>query len=389
LARTVFQLVKEDEEMKKLVAISAVLLLAAPAMAADWSFYGSQRVATFYVANDYGDGTAVDRFGVGTAGSGEDDDWGLQWNFQSNSRLGARVKADKVTGHIELALKGTDGGDLDVGTRRAYGVWKFTDNASLKVGKDYSAAERFISSQVFNGDDGLEGSGEFYTRRPGQLGLTVGDFNLSLITNALNTTQGGIAPAGSDPDWNLPKAEASYLLKFGSFDLRPFGGVQYFKVSEGASVLTDDLDIWSYAIGIDSIINLGALTIGAQVSYGQNWNNANWQNSAVTAPASASASLDGTDDVNDATTWMGELVVGYKLTDTLKFEAGFGYRSDDPDTPGSDADEMWALYGQAVFTLAPGVYLIPEIGYYDLMDNAAGDNEGYTWYAGAKWQIDF
>jgi len=38
---------------------------------------------------------------------------------------------------------------------------------------------------------------------------------------------------------------------------------------------------------------------------------------------------------------------------------------------------------------APGVYLVPEAGYLDKMDNFAGDDEGYQWYAGAKWQIDF
>ena len=86
---------------------------------------------------------------------------------------------------------------------------------------------------------------------------------------------------------------------------------------------------------------------------------------------------------------MAGLVVGFKFTDTLKFEVGAGYRSDDPDTPGSDADEMWAVYGQTVVTLAPGVYIVPEIGYWDLMDNAAGTDQGYSWYAGAKWQIDF
>jgi hypothetical protein len=44
---------------------------------------------------------------------------------------------------------------------------------------------------------------------------------------------------------------------------------------------------------------------------------------------------------------------------------------------------------QAAVTLAPGVYIVPEIGYQDFMDNAAGNDEGYQWYAGAKWQIDF
>ena len=81
--------------MKKLIAVCAVLLFVAPAFAADWSFYGSERIATWYNSRDYGDGVGA---------NGENDDQGTQWYFQGNSRLGAKVKADKVTGQIELAL---------------------------------------------------------------------------------------------------------------------------------------------------------------------------------------------------------------------------------------------------------------------------------------------
>lgn len=364
--------------MKKSALVLVFLLWAATAFAADWSFYGSQRLATFYVADDFGDVAQAD---------GEEDDWGLQWNFQSNSRIGAKAKADKVSGHIELALKGSDGGDIDVGTRRAYGLWKFTDNAALKVGKDFSPVTRFCSGQVFAEDTAHLGSGQFYAKRPGQIGLQIGGFEIAAITNALVTT--GIAPANSDPDWNLPKLEAAFQLKFGNFDLRPFGGVQYFKIDQAASTLTDDLEIWSYVAGIDGSLSLGAFYLAGQISYGQNWSNANWANSRVTANSSSLASLDGTDDVNDAVSWMAMLVAGLNFTPQLKFEVGAAYRSDDPDTPGSDPDEMWQVYVQSVITLAPGVFLVPEVGYFDLMDNAAGVDQGYQWYAGAKWQIDF
>ena len=386
--------------MKKLIAIFAVLLLAAPAFAADWAFYGSQRMATFYVADDYGD------FPV----NGEEDDWGLQWNFQTNSRLGAKVKADKVNGHIELGLKGTDGGDLDVGTRRAYGTWKFSDNASLKVGKDYSPVTRFLSGQVFGEDAGLLGLGDFYGRRPGQIGLSIGSFDIAFMTNALNTSgysittinngvpttisAPGVAPTGSDLDNNFPKVEASWMLKFGSFDIRPFGGFQYFKVAstdttEANNTLVDDLDVYSYVVGIDSMLNIGAFYIGGQVAYGMNWGNANWSGPLLGGSAGSQALLDGNDDVKDTTSYMAMLVAGLKFTDTLTFEVGGGYRADDPDVDNVDKDECWNIYGQVVITMAPGVYLVPEAGYLDKMDNFAGEDEGYEWYAGAKWQIDF
>jgi hypothetical protein len=376
--------------MKKLIAIFAVLLLAAPAMAADWSFYGSQRMATFYVYDDFGDFPPA---------SGEDDDWGLQWDFQTNSRLGARVKADKVTGHIELGLAGTNGIDSDVSTRRAYGIWKFSDNAGLKVGKDYTPVTRFISGQVFGEDAGLLGAGNFYGRRPGQLALQLGDFEIAAITNALVTKSYtgplSVAPANSDPDWNLPKIEASWLLKLGSFDIRPFGGVQYFKVEEGNSTLTDDIDVWSYVVGLDSMLNIGAFYVGGQVAYGINWDNALWSGkgsggSALGGTAGSYAVLDGTDDTKDCISYSAMLVAGLNFTPQMKFEVGAGYRSDEPDdVDGIDQDELWAVYGQLVLTLAPGVFLVPEVGYTDKMDNFLGDDEGYQWYAGAKWQIDF
>ena len=378
--------------MKKLIAIFAVLLLAAPAFAADWAFYGSQRMATFYVYDDFGDAEV----------NGESDDWRLDWNFQTNSRLGAKVKADKVSGHIELGLKGTDGGDLDVGTRRAFGVWKFADNASLKVGKDYSPVTRFLSGQVFGEDAGLLGLGDFYGRRPGQIGLQLGGFEIAAITNALTTSSypglpaglSSVAPTGSDPDNNYPKLEASWMLKFGSFDIRPFGGFQYFKVAstdttEAAGTLTDDVDVYAYVVGLDAMLNIGAFYIGAQGSYGINWNNANWSGPLVGGTAGSFAILQDGDDVKDTTSWMAMGVVGLKFTDTLTFEVGGGFRSDDVDFDEADADEAWTIYGQAVITMAPGVFLIPEAGYLDKLDNFLGNDEGYQYYVGAKWQIDF
>ena len=79
--------------------------------------------------------------------------------------------------------------------------------------------------------------------------------------------------------------------------------------------------------------------------------------------------------------WSGLLVGGLKFTDTLKFEAGGGYRSDNADgAPGfSQKDDSWIVYVQAVITLAPGVYIVPEVGYYDFMDDVAGNSQGYRW----------
>jgi hypothetical protein len=388
LAKTCFQSLRRIDEMKKFIAIFVVLLLASPAMAAEWSFFGSQRMATFYIADDYGDAEV----------NGSGDDWGLRWDFQGNSRVGARVKADKVGGYIELALTATnggDGGDGGVNTRRAFGTWKFSDNATLKVGKDYSPVTEFISGQVFDSDNGLLGSGNFYGRRPAGLFLEIGKLEMALLNNP--TTTAGLNDTGEvanlngiDPDWNLPRFEAAYTLKMDAFSLRPFGGIQYFKVDQGASLLTDDIDILSYVVGLGANFNIGAFRIGAMGAYGQNWGNTNSWAGGRWGQTYARATLDGTDDTNDAKSFQGMLNAGLKFSDTVNFEVGVGYRNDDADVSGVDNAEAWETYANVVLTLAPGVFLIPEAGYiYYGDDPVTDDDAGYRWYAGAKWQINF
>jgi hypothetical protein len=363
--------------MKKWLALFSVLLVSAPALAADWEFSGSQRLATFWNHNDFGDFTI----------NGEDDDSGLTWDFQTNSRLEAKVKADKVKGHIELGLKGSNGSDIDVGTRRAYGTWKFMEGGGLTVGKDYSPIIQFTSGQVIDEDLGLAGLGTNDGFRPGQIRLELGDFQIAAITAFDGQTLGG---DGSDLDRYLPKFEASYAGKLGSFSFTPAAGFQYLKEEQGASaVLTDNVDIISYILGLELGYEIGAFYVKAAGGWGQNWSNANWNRDGYTSNLNAGAALNGAgDDTEDCLSWQAALILGYKISDELLLEAGAGYRSDDNDAA-TDEDTAWSGYLQAVVTLAPGVYLVPEVGYFDFMDDNAGNDEGYRWYAGAKWQIDF
>ena len=118
---------------------------------------------------------------------------------------------------------------------------------------------------------------------------------------------------------------------------------------------------------------------------------------SVATTAGGLATWDGDDDTNDVKTIQAALVAGIKVSDMMAFEGGFGWRQDDPDydtPPGGTGDfdnkeKPWAAYVQGVFTLAPGVYLVPEIGYFDWDSDYADNDAGSTWYAGGKWQIDF
>ena len=396
--------------MKKLFVMCAVLLFVAPAFAADWSFYGSERLATWYNYKDFGKNQVA----------GQDNDAGTQWYLQTNSRFGAKIKADKVTGQIELATTASttdSAGDGTVNTRRAYGVWKFTDNAWLKVGKDYSPVTDFVSSQAYDADNSLYGNGEFYGRRPQGLTLGLGNFEIAFLTpqqgntGGIGSTTTGILSAASttaltqtnstgDPDVYFPKLEASYKLTFASGYIKPFGGFQYYQVKSGdpAQNVQDDIDIYSWVLGASSVWDIGAFSLGGQVNYGMNEGISAWSmgyNAGSTSATTYNTALpvlkNNGKGVADVYTLQAMIVPSLKFTDTLRFQGGLGYRMDNADgAPGySQPDGSWVGYVQALITLAPGVYLLPEVGYIDYMDDRAGADQGYKWYAGAKWQIDF
>jgi hypothetical protein len=48
-----------------------------------------------------------------------------------------------------------------------------------------------------------------------------------------------------------------------------------------------------------------------------------------------------------------------------------------------------AFYAHFNWSPAPGVSVIPEIGYIDLEDNGLGTDEGDSTYFSIKWQVDF
>ena len=371
--------------MKKLIlVIAAVALIASPAMAVDWNFYGSARMATFYNSRDFNNGTASDLDGGdGVLRDNFDEDDQLTWDMQTNSRLGATVKAENISGRFEFSA---DDGANNVGLRRLFGVWDF-GAAKLKVGKDYTPYKQFISGQVFGSDAGLLGFGTAYGGRHGQISLSFGGFEVALITNEGSMLR---AMDTGDVDIYLPKAEAEWGMSFDTWNFKLIGGFQWYEIEDGGAD-NEDVDVVSWALGADAGVNFGPVYLKAGVSGGQNMANAAW---AIGGDTSfGGASFDGDDDTDDVDTFMGSLIAGFKFTDQLTFEAGYGYVVNDSDAPDEDDSDFSAVYVNAVISLAPGVWIIPEVGYYnygeDLTDGGTGKDHGDQIYGGAKWQIDF
>ena len=390
--------------MKKItifMAAVALVCFSVPAMAVDWNFYGNARMATYYTSQDLKDN------GVKSSG--------LNWELQGNSRFGANVKADHIKGQIEMGI-----GESNVSARRVYGVWNFGPG-TLKVGKDYTPVSQFISGQVFDGDLGLLGIGTQYGSRRGQIALGFGGFEIALIApntgllNNMETTSSTIITVPGQPGQPainiptaittasngnvkeiIPKIEAKWGMGFDAWNFNLIGGFQYYSISdvEPASGIggTDDIDVTSYTIGADAGFNFGPGYVRGAVSYGRNIGNAGWGIPSAAGKTSGSGGLawwDGDDDTNDTDTLMGAIVAGIKVSDMLAFEGGFGYRNDATDGGGAKNTSPIAAYVQSVITLAPGVFLIPEVGYYDYDNNTTGDDAGSLYYVGGKWQINF
>jgi hypothetical protein len=337
--------------MKKLmVLVAALALVAASAMtaaAADWNFYGSARVQTFYVDSDLADTTNYVQ------------------GLNGNSRIGANVKvSDELSGRFEYGT--------GVNVRLLYGEWNF-GAGTLLVGQTYTPLNLFYSNQVINADNNLLPQGGVYSGRHGMIRLKFGGFEIAAIAPSTPAIAG---LAGTETDF--PAIEAAYLLKMDGFSAKLAGGYQTYEIG--------GFDVDSYVVALGGKASFGAAYVGGNVYIGENAGtlmavsvDGDLAFSGADALPQYNAATNRIED-NDNIGFM--LAAGFKATDMFAFEIGYGWA--ETDVAGVE-DEVAAYYVQSTITLAPGVFLTPEIGMFD--GDETGDDE--TLYYGAKWQINF
>jgi len=384
--------------MKKFFVILAVIAMvgafAATSMAAEWSFYGSARMNTTY----YDKSKEV--------AGGDFDDQDMTWALQTNTRIGAKVKAsDAVSGRFEFAVSPVDGvsatpGATDktgVDTRLMYGEYNF-GSGSLLVGQDYTPVDNILSSSigalayqisgtnpVFDGEGDALTIGSFYESRKPQIKLKFGNLQLAFIQMA-EATLGQY----TDKDTTLPKIEVAYKFKTDAFSITPYGGYNTVEASDPAT--DNSLTVDSYVVGAAGKVNFGPMFVAANIFWAQNAQNYGRLNRGLYD----GALLNGS-DTEDAMTWGGQVIAGFKLSDMLAFEAGYSYDHNEVDLVGADAgrtgeNDPSHWYVNATITLAPGVYIIPEIGMFDFGDDDNGArtiDQGDCTYYGVEWKINF
>lgn len=324
--------------------------------------YGSARMATFYHDTD----DVVD-------------DETTVWDLQANSRMGAKIVKDKITGQYEAGLDD----DMSVYTRLIYGAYNF-DSGTLLIGQDYTPlGSIFYSNQVGFVDNDLLGWGAIYGHRYPQIKLKVGGLQFALVdhnkTSKLNAASG-------DVDLLIPKIEALYSYKADTFFVDVFGGYSTFKIEDVVIGTTNygDETVKSWAAGVGGGLNLTPAYIKAQVYMAQNAvNHGLYQADGIGAQFDAEGSLVDEDNFG------AHLVVGTKV-DKYTVEAGYGYTYSEPDVSDSEKNTAMSYYLNCTVPIYGSFFVVPEIGVLDYGDGFDGEDEDKkVTYFGAKWQVNF
>jgi hypothetical protein len=392
--------------MKKFIVLFAALALVVaftvPA-SADVSLWGSARFMTY--------SKTIDSEQLATAGY-TDDDTDTQWSLGTLSRFGAKFTGGDVGGMWEMDARqnvsgirgnsGYVGGASDATTlgdvrmRHLFGTWNF-GSGELLIGQTWPLANFFVSHLNYytNGEQFWGGVG-YLNARVSQIRLTFGDFKVAFLSP--NVDQGtGPASVGlfgsTEVDTTLPKIELLYTLKLEPVKLDFVGGYQTYEVATvGAGAKSYDITSW--VVGAAAYMNFGAAYVNVALHYAQNPGN---YNLGDVVGLTYDAAYAGTSDIEDMTGYGGVIAVGFKVSDMVTLEAGYSkldYSGDFPGGGGDIEDAAQSYYLQAKFTMAPGVYIVPEIAVFDKEDRnpgggAADVEEGQSTVFGVWWCINF
>lgn len=411
-------------------ALALAALVATPAIAAtQWNFGAALKYSTFWTQYDAGKERMADRQG---GGAFLKNDHMLNWGTQGNSEIRMLMKSDNLEGYIVMEW---DFDENKVKTSEYWGRYRFNDKLSLTIGQQHQLFNSFISNQVWFEDLNMNGIGTAYQSPTPKITLAYGGFSFALAkpyddrTGALNSMSTAREEdlwgrndknprLSTDADTFMPQIQAAYEYMADTWRVKLSGAYQNLKYKKirldynpssgnSASLNLGNKTVNSWLVALDGDISFGPLYLAAGGAVGQNWADAGWNNGDMGVGNSFGADYfdafgiqpklnigpwgvkEWSHSWENTTSVMASLIAGYRLTEALRFEWGLGYRYDENDAFHKDS-HIWNTYLQAAYSVAPGFTITPEVGYIDLNENVwSGKDQGYIWYAGAKWQMDF
>ena len=382
--------------MKKFIvlfAAFAMVFVFAPAATADVEVYGSARFRTYSADVD-----------PNVAGTSSDRD--TEWRIGHLTRFGAKFAAGDVTGRYEIDARAGAAGVTDnneagsnasrlgnLRLRLAYGEWNF-GSGKLMVGQNYPLFDAAVSGVNYNSGGLMPYGGIGYSdARTSQIRLTFGNLKIAFLptdTSVINAATTDIVnnfSATADVDVSIPKVEIRYNLAAGPAKLDFIGGYQTYdienSVNGGASI-----DVTSYVLAARAKLNFGALYFNLGLSYRENGGPYDVWTVVDETPAMNAA---GTDLIDVET--IGVVgALGFKVSDTCTLEASYSKVMSDQGGTLTNEDDAQAYALIAKFTMAPGVYIIPEflvLDNEDVVVNGVSTNQTETTVFGVFWRIDF
>ena len=373
--------------MKKLIVILAVIAMVgaftATAMA-DVSLYGSARFRTYYASVD-----------SGVPGADSDDD--LEWRMGLLTRFGAHFKSDKITGQVELDARpgsaGTTGNiESDSGAsglgnmrlRHLWGQWDF-GAGKLLIGQTWPLYELQVSGlNYYSGGLQKFGGWGYAVNLTSQIRLTFGDFKLAFLSP--DTSQTSPSATFEEINTTFPKIELGYAMKMDTFTLNFVGGYQTYEIEDFDGTKRTE-DITSWVLGARGKANFGPAYFGLSLSYRQNGGNY-----GVWTVSTKETSVFQGNDLKDATAFGLEAALGWKINDMLTLEGSYAMLNSEQDTSLNNEDDVIVWGFLAKFTMAPGVYIIPELIFQDNKDvitNGVTTDQGDATIFGVFWMINF
>jgi hypothetical protein len=373
--------------MKKLIVILAVIAMVgaftATAMA-DVSLYGSARFRTYYSSVD-----------DGTPGADEDDD--MEWRIGHLTRFGANFTSDKITGKFEMDARAgkegvtgnieSDSGASSLGNmrlRHLWGQWDF-GAGKLMIGQNFPLLDAPVSGiNYYSGGLQKFGGMGYDVARTSQIRLTFGDFRIAFLSP--DTSKTTPSAALEEVNTTFPKVELRYDMKVDAFSLSFMGGWQNYEVEDYDGTKRTE-DITSYVIGARAKANFGPAYAGLGLNYRQNGDNYGmW-----TVSAKEQAVFQG-NDLKDSDAFGVVAALGWKVNDMFTLEGSYAYLTSEQDTSLNNEDDVICWGVMAKITMAPGVYIIPELIFQDnkdKIDDGVVDDQGDATIFGVFWRIDF
>ncbi len=273
--------------------------------------------------------------------------------------------------------------------RQLWGQYDF-GAGKLMIGQNYPLYDAPVSGiNYYSGGFQKFGGIGYDVARTSQIRLTFGDFRLAFLPpdTSRQILQSGTSNSYTEVNTTFPKVEVRYDMKMDAFALNFIGGWQTYEVedyNQAHGLKSTDVPVTCSASGH---ANFGPAYAGLSLTYRVNGNNYG----AWTVSAHESPLFQG-NDLKDATAWGAVAALGWKVNDMFTLEGSYAMLNSEVDTALDNEDDstVWGL--MAKITMAPGVYIIPELIFQDNKDvKTAGvaTEQGDATIIGVFWRIDF